>query len=649
MRRHRSTYNLDQTPQMDGDGAFVGVDMVLAPDKLPSGMVAFARNRIFEDGESRVRPGCASMAWSNPMGANFDGGPGSDEVTFEPVRANWVATMDYTTGDEVRHEFSGITAYFRAIGNDVVVGVEPQNDLVGWNVVPGLVDTAFFNDFLEVEMFGAGRFSDPVTGYEWMVMLLADRAIFGRQFQFPQEFYYPAGVTLAGQDCHLTQAYERLILWRGEVGGGIGAAAYHPDREPLTFTFAAGWQRLSVDSPNPGDPTERLPNAARAIYFGNRLWVPFARDSIAVGDILSLRWDPALNEEAINAGESDALTALYQFDRTTVLAFKERQVYALLNAVGDLSDMRLAVVSREIGAIAPDSVAGWGRFVAFLGDSGIWTVEQVDQDRVQVQEKPLSYPLQPFVDGINWNAAAKAQSIVHDGRLFVAVPHGNAVENDTVLVYNINRGVWEGHWTSENWKVRRWVVGQYFGKSRLFFWHADGFLVLTGDGDEDEIGPTRYEIASDLHTRGYNAESPERLRGLRLLLNMRSLRSSYSAEARAEPVSKPSALATARTPSETRRRLIGQKPWLATNANNDANHPGREDYTARIPGPAGQFFFGSGVALNLLQETEQVFALRRSARYLQGTVSTTRGQLVVQSARLEARPGRRDSREKGYS
>lgn len=658
MKRFRATFPRDEQPRLDGDGAFIGVDMVSAPDKLPPGVTAAARNRIFDDGECRTRKGCASMLWSNVTGWNFDMGPNGDEVLFEPVRAEWDAAKAYIEGDEVRHVFggSGPPDYFRATGN-IPPGEEPNPFLpppAAWEVITGEAagqpgDTALFNKFREERIYGAGRFGDP-NGYEWLVVLLEDRALFARQFRFPEEYLYPAGIRLSDHpaeddpEATLTQAFEKLILWRGEDGD-----AENPALEPLVFTFATGWQLMSEAEPGEeGDITLRLPNARRAVYFGNRLWVPFGRDSVAASDLLSTRWDPQTAEERINFGDSDEVTGLYAYDRTTLLAFKNRQIFALLNARGDLGDLALATVSREVGCIAPDTIAGYGRFVAFLGDNGIWTLDMLEDSRLAVPERPLSHPIQPLIDGINWNRAGRSQAIVHDGRLFIAVPWKDSPFNDTVLVYNINRQVWEGHWNSVDWKIRRWVKALYFGKTRLFFWHEDGFLVLMEHGDEDEIGNERHEITSKLVTRGFNSDSPERLRGLRLFVNLAQQRSDYTVTTLIDQVGRETNHVVNRQPADTRRRLIGQRPWVPTNINDDFNEEGRENYTVRIPGPAGLFYLLSGVRMDLLQEFEEVFPLRREGRYAQAVIENQRGQLTVQAVRLEARAGRRDSREKGY-
>lgn len=63
MNRHRAYFPLDDAPQPDGDGAFLGVDALRDPAQLADGDVAYAENCRFDHGRAETRGGARIMTW----------------------------------------------------------------------------------------------------------------------------------------------------------------------------------------------------------------------------------------------------------------------------------------------------------------------------------------------------------------------------------------------------------------------------------------------------------------------------------------------------------------------------------------------------------------------------------------------------------
>jgi hypothetical protein len=63
VNRHRAYFPLDDAPQPDGDGAFVGVDALKDPAQLGDGEMAYAENARFDHGRAETRGGCRIMTW----------------------------------------------------------------------------------------------------------------------------------------------------------------------------------------------------------------------------------------------------------------------------------------------------------------------------------------------------------------------------------------------------------------------------------------------------------------------------------------------------------------------------------------------------------------------------------------------------------
>ncbi len=79
-----------------------------------------------------------------------------------------------------------------------------------------------------------------------------------------------------------------------------------------------------------------------------------------------------------NLRSNDRVVALYPFNMTTLLVFKERSVLAVENLYGDLSTTRLTEITREFGCVSQSSIAGTGSDVIFLSQRGIISLRQTE-------------------------------------------------------------------------------------------------------------------------------------------------------------------------------------------------------------------------------------------------------------------------------
>lgn len=89
MNRHRAYWPLDDAPQPDGDGVFVGVNARLQPDQLADGEVAEAVNMRFDAGTAEPRQGLRILPWGAEGFQGYDPGliaPYGDVVTAGTFR-----------------------------------------------------------------------------------------------------------------------------------------------------------------------------------------------------------------------------------------------------------------------------------------------------------------------------------------------------------------------------------------------------------------------------------------------------------------------------------------------------------------------------------------------------------------------------------
>lgn len=76
MNRHRAYFPLDDAPQPDGEGLFLGVDALRDPAQLADGDLAYAQNARFDHGRAETRGGARIMTW----GAKREVGDGVSTV-----------------------------------------------------------------------------------------------------------------------------------------------------------------------------------------------------------------------------------------------------------------------------------------------------------------------------------------------------------------------------------------------------------------------------------------------------------------------------------------------------------------------------------------------------------------------------------------
>ena len=322
---------------------------------------------------------------------------------------------------------------------------------------------------------------------------------------------------------------------------------------PVAFIGGQEASDIGIDE-NDSDGTEEIPNADTGIYFQNRLLIPHHRDLVAVSDYLNYtRYQPVMSNFRINQGSEDKLVALVKFDQSTVICFKEHSVYAVRNIYGNLADTFLDELTRTSGLIGKKAVTTVGKDIWYLSDQrGVVSLSVSESGKLQGLDMPISEPIQPLIDRINWKSAIGAVAAYHNNRYYLAVPIDGAEKNNAIFVYDFKNQAWSGYdqsdqigkagscsaiettytnertcvlggglWTAETGILDMFTFS-YLGAERLFFLTTDGFLSLYDDdmysGDADEgvdtsntstRNITHTNISTELISRGYSFGSTD--------------------------------------------------------------------------------------------------------------------------------------------
>jgi hypothetical protein len=321
---------------------------------------------------------------------------------------------------------------------------------------------------------------------------------------------------------------------------------------------------------------------------------------VAISDVYDyLHYDPVFNAMRINEGSDDSIVRLLPFGRQRMLVFFNQSVWVLDNVFGDLSTMRGDVLSRERGAVSHDAIVQMGPDVWFLSEGGVYSLAQTESAQLQAAAAPISAPIQPLIDRINWPAAGNAQAASDDGLFYLAVPIDGATYNNALLVYDQKTQRWQGLWQSglldAGWLIRT----DHAGRRRLVIVNGGGLattalhgalLTLDAGADQDEACGEAADIAFSLVTRAYTFGSLTRQRAQLADVILAHSGGKFRIRELADGVSEER-VATGATyiePDRTKYHVFNQADYVVTNANDDHADPYREDYSVEIPAVAAR-------------------------------------------------------------
>lgn len=480
--------------------------------------------------------------------------------------------------------------------------------------------------------YGSGVYSDP-NGLEYMALVASDKLWLVRDGQAPLSINMPIGITI-GADCDPVQAFNTMILFRGtelaplEWDGEL-------DTQLARITQSAAEEESTY--------VEEIPDAVTGESFNNRVLVPFNRDRVAVSDLLDYtRYDPALNEFRINQGSDDKLVRIKGWFNNQVVMFKDQSIYLVQGVFGDLSQVRLDMVNDQIGLAGRRAVVSVGGDLLFLSNpGGVYQLSQVLENRVSAAPVPLSEPIEPVVNRINWAAASGAVAAAVGEYAYFAVPLDGADYNNAVLVLNTRTMVWESVDTyPDGLRLDNLLVSDWFGARHLFgVDHTNGTLVVLDYGDEDEVSGIRSEISWLAETRGYGVDhADQEVHGF--FLSVATSDPRYSVVQLSDGVSEERVVINNRTRDRTKYFVHGKGIHDVTNAGDDHAARGRQDYSVTA-NTTGWEPNDAGIAVDQEQEFTEQGRLRGFGRFVQLRITGDQGRTRVRGAGLELRAGRR--------
>jgi len=378
-----------------------------------------------------------------------------------------------------------------------------------------------------------------------------------------------------------------------------------------------------------------VPPGREGLYFQNRLLLLYGNDYLAVSDVLDpLHYSPILNEFKLNTGSNDRVVALYPFNSTTLLFFKERSALAAENLYGDLSTTRLTEITREFGCVSQSSIAGTGSDVIFLSQRGIISLRQTEFGISQSVVVPLSDQIQNIVDDIDQAYWGNACAAYFANRYILSVPvEGGDGTNQRTLCYNFLNKAWEGYWEGSLLVPKYWCRVIVAGTDTLCWADQSGLIHQfdpLGLVDVDRTGVLT-QISTEVRFRGYTGEdNVDHKQWTDIQFELGNWNTQYSITAQFDGVNESYVVATNQTKDRTVYYTYGSGTYNTNNTADNFLAPYREDYSVTT-----QFRCGSnGWKAGLHQFFSHKARLRKHSASVQPLITTDQGSLDIYSAKV---------------
>lgn len=215
------------------------------------------------------------------------------------------------------------------------------------------------------------------------------------------------------------------------------------------------------------------------------------------------KWDHTQFKMRVGGGEGDPIRALASLQDFNLCVLKENSVYLVVTDPAAVTAAAWQV--RRLpgaGCVGRRAWAYVGNDVFFMSRDGVRSVRRMAAAAGQYElSPPISEPMQPYIERINWNYAELIAVHSYKHLVFFAVPLDNAVTNSHVLVFNARLGKWIGVWTG--WTPQCFETTRFLGVQRFVFGEQGGLVRRWKDTEDATDDDTYIENGADIATKNW--------------------------------------------------------------------------------------------------------------------------------------------------
>jgi hypothetical protein len=196
-------------------------------------------------------------------------------------------------------------------------------------------------------------------------------------------------------------------------------------------------------------------------------------------------WNTATRSFRVGGGEGDPIMGLASMQQFVLAVLKQNSIWLTVtdprNEPANFSASQAGdIVSDGIGCVGRKAWCKYGNDILFLSQDGVRSLQRMVAAAGQWQlSAPISVPIQPYIDRINWNYATTACAVKYREFAFFAVPLDNSTYPNYVLVWNGRLEKWIG--VFQGWTPTAWALTRFNGILRCVFGDNVGLVNLWKD------------------------------------------------------------------------------------------------------------------------------------------------------------------------
>ena len=175
-------------------------------------------------------------------------------------------------------------------------------------------------------------------------------------------------------------------------------------------------------------------------------------DTIYVSDILSAEGTSAWS--AVDSfrvgGDGEPIVAMQSWTGFRLVVFKDNSTYVIeTDPTATISNWVVQRISREVGCIAPRSVAQVGANLYWLARDGVRTMQRTLAGTEQEISEPISKVIDSTIREINLTHIQKSAGVYWDNRYILSIPTSTSSTPNCSICYNTIHRSWSGKWTGD--------------------------------------------------------------------------------------------------------------------------------------------------------------------------------------------------------
>ncbi len=243
---------------------------------------------------------------------------------------------------------------------------------------------------------------------------------------------------------------------------------------------------------------------------------PAVLDEVLLSEpLLPDQFDPEFGRGRLFPGTADFIQGFFSFAEDKLIIFNRNSIFVYSPTV-DLASMNKALITKELGLVARNSVVQVGNNILFLSDNGIYGVSFQDLYNLRGNDSPLSEAIDPIIQRLNKDVWHKSVAVYFDNRYYIAVPskdYNNSDKLNVILIFNFLNKKWESldyvnpisnQGVASNWDIQNLIVAGngdargVYAVNSLGGLHRLDSTEVGEDSIIDQIGAT----ATTLNTKG---------------------------------------------------------------------------------------------------------------------------------------------------